>query len=155
MGAWGGLGRKEGELGQLCGAVTSESSQLKPEEVLSVCLVTSSLVKCCRQAKPDSHHSDTLAGHRQGDGRSETGQRTKCTEAEKAEEHLRVASWVSYSEGNAVLCFLRAGLVTPGAAGAKDSALPGHQPCHPSQAHARRHLRRGHGAPSLTWSIFS
>lgn len=77
-GRMGKLGKEGGGAGPtVSGQSPRKRSQLKPEDVLSVCLVTSSLVKCCRQAKPDSHHSDTLAGHRQGDGRSETGQRTK------------------------------------------------------------------------------
>lgn len=61
----------------------------------------------------------------------------------KPEGHLRVASWVSRSEGKAVLCSPGVGLVTPGARGAKDSALPGHQPRRPSQFQRVCPCRRG------------
>ena len=68
-----------------------------------------------RGAKQDSITSDTLAGHRQGDGRSDgsTHKEACVQKRRKHEGHLCIASLVSRSEGKAVLCSLGVGLVTP------------------------------------------
>ena len=104
------------------------------------------------EAKQDSITSDTLAGHRQGDGRSDgsTHKEACVQKRRKPEGHLRIASWVSRSEGKEGHALLPWG--GPGhtwSPEAKDSALPGHQAHLPSQSHPSLSLRRGRTGHSL------